>query len=205
MSCTYVRTDGERRAENAGVLDASPDQDPDRPLVETRLHTRKGNSDGAVLNEFGQLIGLVHAGNGDMLIRRTDMFGREVDVRRGDHTLVTPVDLVRRTLGGSSKEFKPVDIPSRPGTEVAELPDLADFFRRRRRQPAPETPETGDDAGGRPYRAQRRPSILDIPAVRELIAALLRPDGRGMRFESPYARNQGDRPQIRIIIRISRC
>lgn len=185
---TEGRAGGERRAGNAGVIDAPASQDPNRPLVEADLHTRRGNSGGAVLDEQGRLIGLVHAGNGDMMVRRTDLQGRTLEVSRGNHTLITPVDLVRRTLGGTSREFRPVDLPSNPRAEQATLPDLAQFFRGCR--------------GG-----QQRGAIDNVPALRDLITALLRSEGL-LRFDSPYPGDHQSRvaqqQPVRIVIRISR-
>lgn len=174
------------RAGNAGVVDASPQQDRNRPLLEADLHARKGMSGGAVLNDKGQLVGLIHAANGDTMFGRRDISGRIREVTRGTHSLITPVDLVQRTLGGSGRDFRPVDVPSaRPDQDQFAMPDLRDFFRRQRGQ-----------------------SILEHPAVRELIASLLRGDERELRFNSPfrrgdqYAQNQ---PRMRIIIRIARA
>lgn len=184
---TEGRAGGERRAGSAGVIDAPAFQDPNRPLVEADLHTRRGNSGGAVLDDRGRLIGLVHAGNGDMVVRRTDLQGRTLDVGRGNHTLITPVDLVRRTLGGSGREFRPVDLPSNPRAEQATLPDLAQFFRN--------------------CRDGQRGGSTDVPALRELITALLRSEGL-LRFDSPYpgARQSpvAQQQPVRIVIRISR-
>lgn len=184
---TEGRAGGERRAGNAGVIDAPASQDPNRPLVEADLHTRRGNSGGAVLDEQGRLIGLVHAGNGDMMVRRTDLQGRTLDVSRGNHTLITPVDLVRRTLGGTSREFRPVDVRSNPGAEQATLPDLAQFFRG--------------------CRGAQQSVSMDVPALQDLITALLRSEGL-LRFDSPYPGGRqsriAQRQPVRIVIRISR-
>lgn len=121
------------------------------------------------------------------MVRRTDLQGRTLDVSRGNHTLITPVDLVRRTLGGTSREFRPVDVRSNPGAEQATLPDLAQFFRG--------------------CRGAQQSVSMDVPALQDLITALLRSEGL-LRFDSPYPGGRqsriAQRQPVRIVIRISR-
>lgn len=112
---------GERRASSMNITDAPKGQDNTRPLEEAQMRVKHGNSGGAVINQYGQLVGLVEAGDGDTVYDYFNRSGEFLYSDNGKHSVITPIDLAQNVLNGMSGTSAGIDggRPAQPDRAIA--------------------------------------------------------------------------------------